>query len=104
VIYKTWADKTAKEYKQHKGLKKENLRDNMTNKELIMSMLAELSTKEISEAVEPQTLDEHESVAKRGGGVARQARLKLEAETGKKLVSPQNAKQLRQISQDKRKK
>jgi hypothetical protein len=81
VIYKTWADKTAKEYKQHKGLKKENLRDNMTNKELIMSMLAELSTKEISEAVQPQTLDDHENVAKRGGGVARQARLKLEAET-----------------------
>jgi hypothetical protein len=104
VIYKTWADKTAKEYKQHKGLRQENLRDNMTNKELIMSMLAELSTKEISEAVQPQTLDEHESVAKRGGGVARQARLKLEAETGKKLVSPQNAKQLRQISQDKSKK
>ena len=104
VIYKTWADKTAKEYKQHKGLKKENLRDNMTNKELIMSMLAELSTKEISEALQPQTPDDHEDVAKRGGGVARQARLKLEAETGKKLVSPQNAKQLRQISQDKRKK
>jgi hypothetical protein len=104
VIYKTWADKTAKEYKQHKGLKKENLRDNMTNKELIMSMLAELSTKEISEAVQPQTLDEHESVAKRGGGVARQARLKLELETGKKLVSPQNAKQLRLLSQDKSKK
>lgn len=104
VIYKTWADKTAKEYKQLKGLKKENLRDNMTNKELVMSMLAELSTKEISEAVQPQTLDEHESVAKRGGGVARQARLKLEAETGKKLVSPQNAKQLRLLSQDKGKK
>ncbi|PQA84107.1 hypothetical protein C5F52_06620 [Limnohabitans sp. TS-CS-82] len=100
VIYKTWADKTAKEYKQHKGLKKENLRDNMTNKELIMSMLAELSTKEISEAVQPQTLDEHESVAKRGGGVARQARLKLEAETGKKLVSPQNAKQLQALGQN----
>jgi hypothetical protein len=104
VIYKTWADKTAKEYKQHKGLKKENLRDNMTNKELIMSMLAELSTKEISEAVQPQTLDEHEDVAKRGGGVAKQARLKLEAETGKQLVSPQNAKQLRLLSQDKNKK
>lgn len=100
VIYKTWADKTAKEYKQHKGLKKENLCDNMTNKELIMSMLAELSTKEISETVQPQTLDEHESVAKRGGGVARQARLKLEAETGKKLVSPQNAKQLRALAQN----
>jgi hypothetical protein len=104
VIYKTWADKTAKEYKQHKGLKKENLRDNMTNKELIMSMLAELSTKEISEAVQPQTLDEHESVAKRGGGVARQARLKLEAETGKKLVSPQNAKQFRALTQNPSKK
>jgi hypothetical protein len=104
VIYKTWADKTAKEYKQHKGLKKENLRDNMTNKELIMSMLAELSTKEISEAVQPQTLDDHESVAKRGGGVARQARLKLEAETGKKLVSPQNAKQLRALAQNPSKK
>lgn len=100
VIYKTWADKTAKEYKQHKGLKKENLRDNMTNKELIMSMLAELSTKEISEAVQPQTLDDHESVAKRGGGVARQARLKLEAETGKQLVSPQNAKQLWALGQN----
>lgn len=104
VIYKTWADKTAKEYKQHKGLKKENLRDNMTNKELVMSMLAELSTKEISEAVQPQTMDEHESVAKRGGGVARQARLKLEAETGKKLVSPQNAKQLRALAQNPSKK
>ncbi|WP_090141835.1 BRO family protein [Limnohabitans sp. DM1] len=104
VIYKTWADKTAKEYKQHKGLKKENLRDNMTNKELIMSMLAELSTKEISEAVQPQTLDDHEDVAKRGGGVALQARLKLELETGKKLVSPQNAKQLRALGQNPSKK
>ena len=54
VIYKTWAGKTAKEYKQHKGLKKENLRDNMTNKELVINMLAELSTKEISEVVNLQ--------------------------------------------------
>jgi BRO family, N-terminal domain len=100
VIYKTWADKTAKEYKQHKGLKKENLRDNMTNKELIMSMLAELSTKEISDAVQPQTLGEHESVAKRGGGVAKEARLKLEAETGKKVVTSQNAQQLRLASKN----
>ncbi len=94
VIYKTWAGKTAKEYKQHKGLKKENLRDNMTNKELVMNMLAELSTKEISEAVNPQSLSEHEDVAKRGGGVAKEARLKLEAETGKQVVTSQNAKQL----------
>ncbi|NVO00645.1 MAG: hypothetical protein HXX17_15120 [Geobacteraceae bacterium] len=95
VIYKTWAGKTAKEYKQHKGLKKENLRDNMTNKELVINMLAELSTKEISEVVNPQSLVEHEDVAKRGGGVAKEARLKLEAETGRKVVSPQNSKQLR---------
>jgi hypothetical protein len=99
VIYKTWAGKTAKEYKQHKGLKKENLRDNMTNKELVMSMLAELSTKEISVVVQPQTLADHEDVAKRGGGVAKQARLKLEAETGKPLVSTQNAKQLKLLNQ-----
>jgi hypothetical protein len=101
VIYKTWADKTAKEYKHFKGLKKENLRDNMTNKELVLSMLAELSTKEISETVQPQTLGDHEDVAKRGGGVAKEARLKLEAETGKKVVSPQSAKQLRTLSQAK---
>ena len=94
VIYKTWADKTAKEYKQYKGLKKENLRDNMTNKELVMNMLAELSTKEISEAVNPQSFTEHEDVAKRGGGVAKEARLKLELETGKPVVSRQSAKQL----------
>jgi len=93
VIYQTWAGKTAKQYKQYKGLKKESLRDNMTNKELVMNMLAELSTKEISEAVDPVSMDEHEDVAKRGGGVAKQARLKLEAETGKKVVSPQSAKQ-----------
>jgi hypothetical protein len=100
VIYKTWAGKTAKEYKQHKGLKKENLRDNMTNKELVINMLAELSTKEISEVVNPQSLTEHENVAKRGGGVAKEARLKLEAETGRKVVSPQNARQLRLSNKD----
>ena len=95
VIYKTWAGKTAKEYKQYKGLKKENLRDNMTNKELVMNMLAELSTKEISEAVNPQSFSEHENVAKRGGNVAKEARLKLEAETGKPVVSQQNAGQVK---------
>ncbi|MDL1865838.1 hypothetical protein FBR06_01025 [Betaproteobacteria bacterium PRO4] len=94
VIYKTWAGKTAKEYKQHKGLKKESLRDNMTNKELVLNMLAELSTKEISEISNPETLSEHEEVAKRGGGVAKEARLKLEAETGQPVVTWQNAKGL----------
>ncbi|MBI9020428.1 MAG: Bro-N domain-containing protein [Verrucomicrobia bacterium] len=92
VIYKTWADKTAKEYKQHKGLKKENLRDNMTNKELVLSMLAELSTKEISEVTDPESFQQHKQVARQGGEVARNARLELEAKTGKKVVSPLNAK------------
>jgi hypothetical protein len=94
IIYKTWAGKTAKEYKTFKGLKKENLRDNMTNKELVINMLAELSTKEISETSNPDTMAEHENVARRGGNIARQARLNLEAETGKKVVSPLNAKNI----------
>lgn len=94
VIYKAWAGKTAKEYKAYKGLKKESLRDNMTNKELVLNMLAELSTKEISEVVGPQSLPEHEDVAKRGGSVAQEARLRLEAETGQPVVTSQNAKGL----------
>jgi len=67
IIYKTWADKTAKEYKQFKGLKKENLRDNMTNTELVLNMLAELSTKRISETTNPDSMDEHANVAQQGG-------------------------------------
>lgn len=63
IIYQTWSDMTAKEYKQFKGLKKENLRDNMTNKELVLNMLAELSTKEISESKNPETFREHMDVA-----------------------------------------
>lgn len=101
VIYKTWAGKTAREYKHYKGLKKENLRDNMTNKELVISMLAELSTKEISEVVQPSSMKEHEDVAKRGGSVAREARLKLEAETGKKVVTRQSAKRLQELNKTK---
>lgn len=102
IIYKTWADKSTKEYKQFKGLKKENLRDNMTNKELVLSMLAELSTKEISEATYPETLPEHKNVAKRGGAIAKEARLKLEAETGKKVISPLNAKSIRALENKKK--
>jgi prophage antirepressor-like protein len=97
IIYQTWAGKTAKEYKNFKGLKKENLRDNMTNKELILNMLAELSTKEISESINPVTFPEHEDVAKRGGNIAKEARLSLEAETGKAVVSQLNAKSIRAI-------
>ncbi len=92
IIYKTWADKTAKEYKQYKDLKKENLRDNMTNAELILNMLAELSTKQISESTNPESLDEHAQVAQQGGEIARNARMELEAKTGQKVVSPLNAK------------
>lgn len=93
IIYKTWADKTAKEYKKFKGLKKENLRDNMTNAELVLNMLAELSTKQISEAGNPETMDEHAQIAKQGSEIARNARMELEAKTGQKVVSPLNAKQ-----------
>ena len=101
IIYKTWADKTAREYKQFKGLKKENLRDNMTNKELVLNMLAELSTTEISEVTNPESFPEHEDVARRGGNIAKDARLKLEAETGKKVVSPLNAKSIKSIEDKK---
>ena len=92
IIYKTWAGKTAKEYKRFKGLKKENLRDNMTNKELVLSMLAELSTTEISQAVHPEKFSDHQKVARQGGEVALKARIDLERKTGKKVVSPLNAK------------
>ena len=92
IIYKTWADKTAKEYKQFKGLKKENLRDNMTNTELVLNMLAELSTKRISETTNPDSMDEHASVARQGGEIARNARLELEAKTGEKVISPLSAR------------
>lgn len=103
IIYQAWADKTAKEYKKFKGLTKENLRDNMTNKELVLNMLAELSTKEISEVSEPETFSEHADIAKRGGNIAREARLKLEEETGKKVISSLNARSLAISAKVKRK-
>ena len=92
IIYQTWSDMTAREYKRFKGLKKENLRDNMTNKELVLNMLAELSTKEISENRNPETFGEHVEIALQGGGIARNARLELEEKTGKSVISPLNAK------------
>jgi hypothetical protein len=100
IITQTWSGKTTKEYKQFKGLKKENLRDNMTNKELVINMLAELSTKEISEVSNPETMEEHKNIAKRGGKIAQEARLKLEAETGKKIVSPLSAKNVLSIENE----
>ena len=92
IIYKTWAGKTAKQYKEYKGLKKENLRDNMTNQELVLNMLAEMATTDISKARNPQNFTEHADTARRGGNIAKEAREKLELETGKKIVSPLNAK------------
>ena len=92
IITKAWAGKTAKEYKVFKGLKKENLRDNMTNTELILNMLAEASTKDISAAVEPKDFEESKNVAQQGGNVARVALKELESKTGKKVVSTSNAK------------
>lgn len=91
TIYKAWSGMTAGEYKRYKGLKKQNLRDNMTNMELILSMLAEESTREISAATQPNTMVEHHQVAASGGGVARTARLELERKTGHKVISPLNA-------------
>lgn len=94
IITKTWSDKTTKEYKILKVLKKENLRDNMINTELILNMLAEASTKDISEAVNPQNFEQSKQVAQQGGNVAKVARAELEAKTGKKVVTSQNAKHL----------
>jgi len=92
IIYKTWAGKTAKEYKEYKGLKKENLRDNMTNKELVLNMLAELSTKEISESNDPKNFSDHVKNAVDGASIAKNARIELEQKTGKKVVTSLNAR------------
>jgi hypothetical protein len=92
IIYQTWAGKTAKEYKQFKGLKKENLRDNMTNEELVLNMLAELSTTSITKVKDPKNLEENMQCAAEGGEVARVAKEKLESKTGRAVVSPISAK------------
>ena len=92
IITQAWSEKTTKEYKVFKGLKKENLRDNMTNTELILNMLAEASTKDISTATNPKDFEDSKKVARQGGNVANVARLELEAKTGKKVVSALNAK------------
>ena len=100
IIYKTWAGKIAKEYKQFKGLKKENLRDNMTNTELVLNMLAELSIKRISEVRNPESFEEHMNVAHQGGSVARNARMELEARIGEDVVTPLNAKDMLELQGD----
>lgn len=104
IITKAWSGKTTKEYKVLKGLKKENLRDNMTNTELILNMLAEASTKDISQSVNPETYEDSKKVAQQGGNVAKVALKELESKTGKKVVSPLNAKTVLGIEKPKKKK
>jgi hypothetical protein len=101
IISKAWSDRTTKEYKILKGLKKENLRDSMTNTELILNMLAEASTKDISQAVNPDTFEESKKVAQQGGNVAKVALKELEAKTGKKVVSPLNANTILKLNNKK---
>jgi hypothetical protein len=93
-ITKAWSGKTVKEYKNLKGLKKENLRDNMTNLELVLNMLAEATTTEISKEKKPGTFDENKTIAIQGGTIAGNTRKAIEEKTGKKIVTPQNAKAL----------
>ena len=93
-LTKAWAGKDVKEYKKHKGLKKENLRDNMSNLELVLNMLAEASTTEISKEKQPNGLSENKDIARKGGHAAKQARLEIEKQTGKAIVSPTNARGL----------
>ena len=93
-ITKAWSGKTVAEYKQHKNLKKENLRDNMTNMELVLNMLAEVTTTEISKAENPQGFEDSRKVARRGGSVAGNARKDIEKQTGKSVVSALNAKEI----------
>lgn len=90
-ITKAWAGKSIKEYKNFKGLKKENLRDNMTSTELILNMLAEVATKDITEAKNPLGLEENKEVAKKGGNIAKTAKESIEKQTGKSVISSKNA-------------
>lgn len=99
-ISKAWSGMTTREYKDFKGLKKENLRDNMTTTELILNMLAETATKDIANAVNPQGLEENKQVAKEGGGIAGDARRSLEARTGKPVISSQNAVDFAKLIED----
>lgn len=99
-ITRAWSGMSTRQYKDFKGLKKENLRDNMSNLELVLTMLAEASTTDIAKAEQPQGFDENQQVARRGGNVAGVARKALEAETGKPVVTPQNAESFRQLVTD----
>jgi hypothetical protein len=101
-ITRAWAGKTVKEYKNLKGLKKENLRDNMTNLELVLNMLAEATTTEISKEKKPATFEENRKIAKQGGNIAGNTRRAIEEKSGKKIVSSQNAKGIRGGTENKK--
>lgn len=98
ILTKAWSGKTVKEYKAHKGLKKQNLRDNMTSTELILNMLAEASTKDISQANDPKDFEQSKTIAKQGGNVAKVAREELEKQIGKSVISSDNATTLRKLT------
>ena len=99
-ITRAWSGMTTRQYKKLKGLKKENLRDNMSTTEIILNMLAETSTKDISKVSKPETFEENIEVARRGGNVAGVAKQALEAETGKPVITSQNAAQLNAVVTD----
>ena len=99
-ISKAWSGMTTREYKDFKGLKKENLRDNMSTTELILNMLAETATKDIAEATNPQGLDENKQVAQEGGSIAGDARKSIEARTGKPVITSKNAIDLGRLISD----
>jgi len=96
-ITRAWSGMSTREYKNHKGLRKENLRDNMTTTEIVLNMLAETSVKEISQATKPETFAENKDVARQGGEIAGFARQALESRIGKPVISNQNAIQLNQV-------
>ncbi|GHU01631.1 phage antirepressor [Betaproteobacteria bacterium] len=96
-ITRTWSGKTTRQYKAFKGLKKESLRDNMSNVELVLNMLAEVATTDITRQEDPATMPEHKQVARRGGSVAKAARLQYETQTGKAAVTPLNARILKAL-------
>ena len=98
ILTKAWSGKTVKEYKAHKGLKKQNLRDDMTSTELILNMLAEASTKDISQANDPKNFEQSKTIAKQGGNVAKVAREELEKQIGKSVISSDNATTLRKLT------
>ncbi len=96
-LTKAWSGMTTRQYKNHKGLKKESLRDNMSTTELVLNMLAETATKEIAQAEKPEGFDENRKVANRGGKIAGNARKAIEDETGKEVITSQNASQLNHV-------